>query len=108
MKLAGVTECQLRTSRKGLSLDQNWMLADIADVINELSLIKFFFALKYDCFSFSLLSLLLYSYFHCFACLAKEITTTKKKDQGDQISKNNSKNSSQASHFHLHKEAGNK
>ena len=82
MKLAGVTECQLRTSRKGLSLDQNWMLADIADVINELSLIKFFFALKYDCFSFSLLSLLLYSYFHCFACLAKEITTTKKKRPG--------------------------
>ena len=52
MKLAGVTECQLRTSRKGLSLDQNWMLADIADVINELSLIKFFFALKYDYFLF--------------------------------------------------------
>ena len=81
-KLPGVTECQLRTSRKGLSLDQNWMLVDIADVINELSLIKFFFALKYDCFSFSVLSLLLYSYFHCSACLAKEITTTKKKRPG--------------------------
>ena len=65
--------------RKGLPLDQNWMLVDVADVINELSFIKFLFALKYNCFSFALLSLLLYSYFHCFAYLAKEITTTKKK-----------------------------
>ena len=79
LKLPGVTERQLRTSRKGLSLDQNWMLVDVADVINELSFIKFLFALKYNCFSFALLSLLLYSYFHCFACLAQEITTTKKK-----------------------------
>ena len=69
----------IKNVQKGLSLDQNWMLVDVADVINELSLIKFIFALKYICFSFALLSLLLYSYFHCFACLSKEITTTKKK-----------------------------
>ena len=101
-KLPGVTECQLRTSRKGLSLDQNWILVDIADVINELFLIKFCFALKYDCFSFSLRSLLLYSCFHCLACLAKEITTTKKKTREIKF-ENNSKNTSQASHSHSKK-----
>ena len=70
-KLPGVIEYQLRTSRIRLSLDQNSMYVDIADVINEWSLTKFFFALKYDFFSFFLLSLPIYSYFHCFTCLGK-------------------------------------
>ena len=34
-KLPGVTECQLRTFRSGLCLDQNWILVDIADVISK-------------------------------------------------------------------------
>ena len=75
----GGIECQLGTCKSGRSSDQNFMFVErgkrgvrildfFADFINELLLTEFLFAIKYDFFSFSLLSLVLQSYFHCFAC----------------------------------------
>ena len=66
----GDVECQLRTSKSGVCLVQNWMFVDrgeegvgfrnlelFVDVINEWPLTKLFFAYEYDFFSFvSLLS----------------------------------------------------
>ena len=58
---------------------------------------------------FSILSLLLHSYFHCFASSANNITTIFKKNKGKENKfENKSKNKSQKVSFIWIKEAGNR
>ena len=81
----GNVECQLRTSRSGMCLDQNWMFVDRGEeggggpklrlflrtskmndpFPNSLLLLNMFL---FFCFSLSFYSLFLHSFCHCFAC----------------------------------------
>ena len=94
-------ECELRTSKSGICLDQNfkigWLCIEgkrwvgvrkldfFVDVINESSLTNSFLLFNmifFFCFSLSLHSLLFHSFFYCFCMLSKRDNHNFKKIRG--------------------------